>query len=265
MFWGGGPFLKNMHKKVLVKIDPSTGVAAAKVKTLKMAQQFLGARLKKARRSPGFRYLLGLQAKDSKRIFLEEADVFRIELRRKPSKAEAAAAAAGEKQTYGQLKGAAVAEMGTKARQQVSALAAARAAREYKIVEFGGYKDELKRRAEELSARVVSVEERDAELKAKLLPPFNASATNPWDVYKEALEKIAPSAGMQTEDSLITQDLQDLVKASTSDQIKAAVMREQEREVRLSQQRELQEITEKHAIRSRFLAAVVKQRAKAQM
>lgn len=156
-------------------------------------------------------------------------------------------------------------ELGTKAKQQLSALQAARAAREYKIVEFGGYKEELKRRAEELSSRVVSVEEKDAELKAKILPPFNASATNPWDVYKAALEKIAPSNAMAAEEALLTQDLQDLVKASMSDQLKAAIMREQEREIRLSQPREVQEITEKHAIRSRFLAAVVKQRAKAQM
>lgn len=267
-FWTSGPISVNMKSQVELKVRSGSRVEghahAVKVKSAPQ-QAFRGICLKRAAKSlSGHRYLLGVRPPASKRLWLEEATVFRIEAVRKTSKEELDIGKATAKaKTYGQLRGEAVHELGTKTRQRQTKLAAARQAREYKIVEFGSYKAELMQRAEELNSRVRSHEEKDADLKAKILPPFDVDATDPRKVYAgEALNRIAPPDLIAEEMTLASQDMLDLLQDLPAGQLQAIASRLREKEIPFFKQ-EATEVRLRHACRSRLSAAVLKQRAKA--
>lgn len=218
-FWSSGPFPSEGQEKLAFKCYEVGKRGTRLVGKLKNApyQQFVGARAKMARRASSYRYLIGMQAGNSRRLFISEADVYHVDLKKKQTVPDAAAPAI----SYGLLKGKLVEEMGTVKKQRQSKLMAARKSREYKVAQFGSYSEELAKRAEELKAKVVSVEQQDEALKAKILPPFDAEATEPAGVYRNSLKRIAPPELVQRESTLVDPELVQFLLSEPRVQMKA--------------------------------------------
>jgi len=182
-------------------------------------QDFVGTRTKASKgKGSGFTHLLGIQAHGSKRIFFQEAEVYHVDMRKQEHEK-----VAESKLSYGQIRGKLVEDWGTAKKQRMARQIAARKSREIKVAEFGSYSQELAQRAEELKAKVVSLEDRDAELKAKILPPFDVNATEPAGVYREGLARITPPELMLKEHALVKPELVEFLQKDCRAQINAII------------------------------------------
>jgi len=65
----------------------------------------------------------------------------------------------------------------------------------------------LEKRAQELDSKVVSVEDRDEEIRLKMLPPYKRDATAPRDIYRRGLNQIAPPDLVANEPGLASREI----------------------------------------------------------
>lgn len=227
VFWGAGPLPADGPAKLEFKCySVYQGLKGARIIAKHQdapRQHFIGARVKKAGRLSGHRFLLGIQQEGSKRLLLEEAEVYHMTFKEKGDARTADEAAVPV--PYVQQRATLVEAFGTARSKRMNRLGNARRNRLYNIAEFGNYKAELAQRAAELKAKVVSLEERDHSLKAKLLPPHNLAATSPADVYKDAMEAMAPWSLIEAEgksSSIASKGLIELFQKSPREQLAVA-------------------------------------------
>jgi len=205
-FWGATPMKKGWLSQINFNAFKHPSWPTRLVGKVRNAahQDFIGT-MRTTSPDTGFTYLLGIQAKDSKRLFIHEAEMYHIALRHEPS---AKTANESGKPGY-ELKNLLIQDWGTLKKQRQNKQQQARASRQVQIADLGGYNQEMQDRAKDLKARVASVETQDAELKSKLLPPFDPQATDPRQVYREGLQTIAPDVLLDKEPSLSPKQLVD--------------------------------------------------------
>lgn len=175
------------------------------------AIKLTGTRARRAKTASAPRYLVGAQQAGSKKLFVQEAELYRIDVNCKPPKRtrvegdeEALAELEDDdKPSWGEQRGTAVNTYGTAKKQRIRNLAIAKRGTEHKVVDFEKYTQTINKRALELEAAAVPLSEKiDAE-RRKVLPAFDEKAEKVSQVYKKGLEQIAPLEAMQGEAAFV--------------------------------------------------------------
>jgi len=164
----------------------------------------------KASPAPKWRYLVGAQVVTSKRIFFCEAQLYR--LRRLPPPAAEPTAKLG----YMELRNAAVQSLGVAKKQREQKKRTEQREQKRSFMDVEKHTSALEQRAQELGSKVVSVEERDQEIRLKTLPTFSVDATSPKDIYKSGLKEIAPSDLIANEPGVASSELVEILTTNPS-------------------------------------------------
>ncbi|CAE8635900.1 unnamed protein product, partial [Polarella glacialis] len=187
----------------------------------------------------GRRMLIGVLKPGTKKLLLFESEVYNVEIQRATAEeweeqkrleeeALASAVAEGEatptqQKGYRDKRKKVIEDFGTAKKLRVFTTIAERLDRKCEVVELEKYAGHISAKIDMQEASKTSIEDKDAETKRLVLPPYNIAAEEPKDIYADGLKAIVYEQIMLAEKDLVHEPLAEFLKQNPKKVLKLSI------------------------------------------